>query len=95
MDYVLSRKAEEDVVSIFLEGTVEFGVDQADRYHKKLEESFRFLASNPLAAPERTELSPPVRVHPVGVHIIVYRLEPQSDRVLIIRIRHGKEDWLS
>lgn len=95
MEYMLSRKAEEDVVSVYLEGVYEFGVDQADRYHRKLEESFCFLALNPLAAPERTELSPPVRVHPVGVHLIVYRLELQWDRVLIIRIRHSKEDWLS
>lgn len=95
MDYVLSRKAEEDVINIFLEGIEEFGVNQADRYHYKLEESFRFLAENPLAAPERKELVPAVRVHHVGIHLVIYRLEPQFDRVLIIRIRHSKEDWAS
>ncbi|WP_372972644.1 type II toxin-antitoxin system RelE/ParE family toxin [Marinobacter sp.] len=66
MDYVLSRKAEEDVVNIFLPGIEDFGVAQADRYHRKLEESFRFLAENPLAAPERKELTPAVRVHSIG-----------------------------
>lgn len=94
MDYVLSRKAEEDVINIFLEGIEEFGVDQADRYHRKLAESFRFLAENPLAAPERKELTPAVRAHPVGVHLVIYRLELQSDRLLIVRIRHCREDWV-
>ncbi|SET49823.1 toxin ParE1/3/4 [Marinobacter segnicrescens] len=95
MDYVLSRKAEEDVVNIFLQGIEDFGVAQADRYHRKLQESFDFLADNPLAAPERRELTPAVRVQSMGVHLIIYRLEPECGRVLIIRIRHSREDWES
>lgn len=95
MDYTLSQRAEEDIVNIFLEGAHEFGVDQADRHHKKLEDSFRFLASNPLAAPERRELNLPVRLHPVGVHLVIYRLEPERDRLFIIRVRHCREDWLA
>jgi plasmid stabilization system protein ParE len=38
------------------------GVNQADRYHQGLEETFRFLAEFPNAARLRTETAPPVRV---------------------------------
>ncbi len=93
MDYVLSRKAEEDVVGIFMEGIQDFGVMQAEKYHLKLEECFEFLAENPLAAAERKEFSPVVRIHPVGVHLVIYRVEP-PERVFIIRVRHSREDWL-
>jgi toxin ParE1/3/4 len=50
MEYVLSRKAEDDLVDIFLEGIQKFGILQANEYHSKLEACFEFLAENPLAA---------------------------------------------
>jgi toxin ParE1/3/4 len=93
MEYVLSRKAEDDLVDIFLEGIQKFGILQANEYHSKLEACFEFLAENPLAASERKELRPIVRMHPVGVHLIIYRLE-SPERIFIIRVRHTREDWL-
>lgn len=92
MRYRLSRKAEEDVVDIFVTGARDFGLHQAHRYHKRLERSFRFIADNSLAAHERLEIQPPVRIHPVGSHLIVYQVDDQGD-VFIIRVRHGHEDW--
>lgn len=93
MKYVLSRKAEDDVVGIFLDGIQKFGIAQANEYHSKLEACFEFLADNPLAAPERREILPAVRIHPVGVHLVIYRLE-SPERIFIIRVRHSREDWL-
>ncbi len=52
MNYVLSRKAEEDIISIYLHGLEHFGEMQADAYHSKLEACFEFLARNPLSTPE-------------------------------------------
>ena|SRR5690554_641402 len=92
MGYRLSRKAEEDVISIFLEGVAQFGLHQAEHYHDWLEKSFRFLAENPLAAPERLEITPPIRIHPTGTHLVVYRVDDEGD-IFIIRVRHGHEDW--
>ncbi len=37
-------------------------------------------------------MSPPVRIQPCGRHLVVYVAEDGGD-VLIIRIRHGHEDW--
>lgn len=91
--YTLSRKAEEDIIDIFLWGADQFGIQQAEHYHNLLEKSFQFLADNPLAAHERTEINPPVRIHPIESHIIVYT-EDEQGGVFIIRVRHGHEDWL-
>ncbi|WP_074454269.1 type II toxin-antitoxin system RelE/ParE family toxin [Marinobacter sp. X15-166B] len=94
MAYVLSRKAEEDVINIFVEGVHSFGLHQAERYHSQLEKCFQFLADNPTAAPQRTEITPPVRIHPSGSHLVIYRIEPDNE-VFIIRVRHEREDWVA
>jgi plasmid stabilization system protein ParE len=51
MAYRLSRKAEDDIIQIYVTGVAEFGVDQAERYHEGLERILGFLADFPLAAP--------------------------------------------
>ena len=93
MNYVLSRKAEEDVISIYLHGLEKFGEMQAEDYHLKLQLCFEFLARNPLSTPERFELSPPVRIHPVGVHIVIYQII-DSQNIFVLRVRHERENWL-
>ena len=92
MGYRLTAKAAQDIGKIYLNGICQFGPRQADEYHALLENSFRFLARNPHAARERPEFSPPVRIHPVRSHIVIYRVENNGE-VLIIRVRHGHEDW--
>ena len=92
MGYKLSVKAEEDILNIFLEGVRLFGSHQAEKYHSDLERTFAFLAQTPSAARLREELSPPVRIHPFGAHLVVYLTEDSGD-VLILRVRHGHEDW--
>lgn len=41
-------------------------------------------------ARERAEFSPPVRIHPSGVHLVIYRLEGQG--VEIIRVVHAHQN---
>jgi len=92
MGYRLSVKAEEDIIDIFRFGTAQFGLNQAEHYHKRLEQCSRFLADNPWVARERAEITPAVRIHPVAAHLVVYRVDDDGD-VFIVRIRHGREDW--
>ncbi|WP_244286748.1 type II toxin-antitoxin system RelE/ParE family toxin [Caulobacter radicis] len=61
--YRLSRRARDDLVDIYIEGVRAFGRQQAERYHAGLEEVFGFLEAFPRAAPERSGITPPVRVH--------------------------------
>lgn len=90
--YTLSRKAEEDVIDIFMYGVAQFGLQQAERYHDLLEKTFQFLAENPEAARERVEIMPPVRIHPIESHIVIYTVDESND-IFVVRVRHGREDW--
>lgn len=90
--YTLSRKAEDDVIAIFVYGAERFGIDQAERYHDLLEKTFRFLAENPEAARGRTEITPPVRIHPFESHIVIYTIDDNGD-IFVLRVRHGRENW--
>lgn len=93
MGHRLTRKAAEDILAIFTAGVRQFGLAQAEKYHAGLEQAFLLLADNPELARNRQEISPPVRVYPYGSHLIIYLVEENRD-ILIVRVRHGHEDWL-
>jgi toxin ParE1/3/4 len=92
MGYRLTRRAAADIRHIYAEGLRLFGSAQAERYHARLARVFDLLADNPELARERTELSPPVRIHPCGSHLVVYVIEADGG-ILIVRVRHRREDW--
>ena len=49
------------------------------------------IAENPEVAAERTEVSPPMRLHVHGRHVIAYRLE--GWHVDVVRILHARRNW--
>jgi len=91
MSYVLTEEAEEDVIHILAESGKQFGTRQAHRYYTGLMECFSFLSDNPRAARERAELSPPVRAHPYGSHIVIYKTDDED--IVILAVRHARENW--
>ena len=91
MGFRLSRRAEEDLISIYVASVRAFGMAQAERYQDTLDAAFRLISEFPEIARERTELDPPVRVHPCKAHLVVYVIQP--DGPLVVRIRHAHEDW--
>jgi len=92
MGFRLSIAAEEDVIGIAEQGIRLFGLVQARQYHDELFAIFDMIAANPRMARERPELSPPMRIHPFKAHLVVYRIEKDGG-ILIVRVRHGHEDW--
>lgn len=92
MRFRLSHEAENDVIAIAEDGVRLFGVTRARQYHEELFALFELIAENPWMARERHEIAPPVRIHPYKAHLVIYRIEDDGD-ILIIRIRHGHEDW--
>ncbi|MBB4615782.1 type II toxin-antitoxin system RelE/ParE family toxin [Novosphingobium taihuense] len=90
----LTRAAADDLTAIFLEGIEQFGLPQADTYHEGLSAIFAFLANYPHAARLREEISPPVRVHPYKAHLVIYDVGVE-DEVIVLRVRHSREDWMS
>ena len=94
MSYRLSEVADDDLLRILSDGIDRFGVAQALKYRVELERVFELLGRHPEMARLRRDLARPARVHPHGVHIIVYDIV-EHDEVLIQRIRHGREDWIN
>ena len=93
MTYRLTENAERDVIHVFVEGVATFGINQAEAYQDLLEHTFKTIADNPGMARERIEITPPVRVHPCGSHMIIYVIDDEGP--LILAVRHHREDWVN
>jgi toxin ParE1/3/4 len=52
---------------------------------------FEFIGTNPRASRERPEISPPVSVHVVGSHLILYSIDDLG--AYILKIMNGHADW--
>jgi len=83
--------ARADLEGIWREGVAHWSPDTADAYIRALLARIDLIAAHPEIARERHEFTPPVRIHPAGAHVVVYRIA--EDHIDIIRIRHGREDW--
>lgn len=68
-----------------------FGLSQADAYIRGLLQAMDTIAAYPEAHRVYEETIPPVRFRPHKSHVIVYALDESG--VLVVRIRHGHEDW--
>ena len=93
MSYRTTEQADEDIVGIYLQGERLFGVTQAERYQDGLFRTFALLASQPNMARLRNEFTLPVRLYPYGAHVVVYTAT--GDHILIVRVLHGRQDWLA
>lgn len=87
----VSKAARTDMRAIFRQSVEMFGLSQADAYVAALHHALDLIATYPKSNRERAETAPPVRVHPYKAHVIVYAIEDQG--VLVLRIRHTREDW--
>lgn len=94
MSYKLSTKAEDDLVNVYLEGLPEYGPERAESYLLELECAVEKIGENPKLYRERQEITPPVRVRTHKAHIIIYLIDDDGIP-LILRIRHGHEDWVT
>jgi toxin ParE1/3/4 len=68
-----------------------WSVDHADRHIDALLRVFVLIADMPTLARERTEFTPPVRIHVHQEQLIVYHIA--RDQVVILRVLGGRQDW--
>lgn len=90
--YRLTPAAQGDLEAIWRFTANRWSVRQAEAYLSGLRDVLEDLIANPRMARERFELTPPVRVHPYGSHIIIYMIE--TDHLAVVRIRHSRENWI-
>lgn len=89
--YRLSPAAQADLNGIWDYTAEMWSSDQADSYLRGLGEKLAILCDHPEIARERTEIDPPVRLHPYRSHLIIYRIE--TDHLAIIRVVHTRQHW--
>lgn len=89
--YRLSRRAARDLERLLQDGEAKFGAERAIGYFDALVDTFEKIANAPYVNRARMEFAPPARVAHFRAHIVLYQVLP--DGVLIVRVRHGREDW--
>jgi toxin ParE1/3/4 len=88
--WVIRPVGQADLADIWQRGVSKLGFEQADRYADGQFALFDLLVEFPEIARERAEFLPPVRIHPSGEHMVIYRHEGQV--VEIIRILHTHQN---
>jgi len=86
----LRPAAEADLTEIWHYSAATWGPQQADSYVDALFAAFDLLADFPQMARERSEFTPPVRIHPSGTHLVIYQTTDQG--IDIIRLLHAHQN---
>jgi toxin ParE1/3/4 len=89
--YSLSPLALEDLKDIWRYGAAAWGQAKAEQYGEKLLDAFDLLAGNPRVGQPMDHIRAGYRRHPVGSHLIFYRVG-MSACVEVIRILHQGMD---
>lgn len=87
---VLSPRARRDFVDILRYTAEQWGPIQVETYSNKIDAAIQRISRNPEIGALRNDLDDSYRTVPVGVHLIVYRQQP--NRIRILRILHQRMD---
>ena len=89
----LAEAAQLDLADIEARGTASFGAASAAAYLRGLASTMTLIGDYPAIGTVKAT-SPEVRVRPYQSHVVVYVVLAEADEVLVLRVRHGREDWL-
>ena len=91
--YILSKRAKEDLLEIYLYTLETWGEDQLPTYQHLVETAMQRIAKNPFTPGSKAhdELIQGCRTFRCGKHSIIYRI--QSNQVEIARILHESMDF--
>lgn len=89
--YLFKPQAEDDLAAIWRYSAETWSADQADFYISNLIRTIETLVAMPALAREHDEFSPPMRIHPVAEHLIIYSIE--GDRLVVVRILGSRRNW--
>lgn len=88
--YRTTQAADEDLIQMFLDGILKFGVPQAQRYREAIEYVFELIADSPRLGRKVSGRDTRRRFHH-GRHIIVYSIGAK-DQITIERVFHDAMD---
>ena len=87
----LRPRAQADLDDIWNFTLDRWSEDQARSYLQSLSSTFDLILAHPEIARERHEFSPPVRIHTVRSHVVIFQADDEA--VEIIRIVRARSNW--
>lgn len=87
----LYPKAIEDLESIYLYSTNEFGIKRTEDYILAIESSFQHLADDPLISRKCDYIRPDLRAFNIGSHIVFFKITRYG--IAVIRVLHQSMDF--
>jgi len=90
MRLVVGHLARRDLQAIARYSEKEWGAARKAQYMAAIREKFSLLLLRPAIGAPRNDIAPAYRSHPVGRHLIFYRV--QKDSVIILRVLHQRMD---
>jgi len=87
----LTPVAVKDLTDIWIFKADKWSLAQADRYIDGLHDTFQALLEMSKIARERAEFTPPVRIHPSGQHVVIYRIS--REMLEVVRVLDGQQNW--
>ena len=91
-EFVLSKRAQRDVVNAILVSLKDFGPMRADAYLARLEACCSTLGERPNPGTPSPGFKPPLYWVLCGSHVIYYRVTRK--RVLVVRVLHRNQQPL-
>lgn len=91
MTYEISKKANEDINSIWIYTFENWSLEQADRYYNLIMDEIEYIAENFESGNSIEHLRKNYRSAKVKSHIIFYK-KSSKNRVEIIRVLHQRMD---
>ncbi len=85
-EFRLSRRADEDLMEIFIYGEETFGPARAERYQNAMIELFTRLAENPMIGRAADRGGTDLRRHPHASHVVFYT--PTTGGIVVERVVH-------
>lgn len=90
MKFLLSKRAINDLSSIYAYSVEEFGELIADKYFAELEKCFELLRHNPLLGKDLNFVKLALRKTSCNKHAIYYTMK--GEQIHVNRILHSKQD---
>jgi len=90
MRLVVAHLARRDLQAIARYSEKEWGAARKAQYMAAIREKFSLLLMRPSMGAPRNDIADGYRNHPVGRHLIFYRVEEES--VVILRVPHQSMD---
>lgn len=88
--YVVSPRAQADIVEIWDYTAERWGIDQAELYLRRIQTSIEAAAAEPKLGTSCDHIRTGYRKYPAGSHVLFYRT--LDDGIDVVRILHARMD---